>query len=133
MTASARTASVVTARPRRLVRRHLWVVPGLAIAFYANSQAELHGLGLASLLIFGIVPHVPALFGSRAVALFNAMHHPLPPLALLLLAASGIVAPVWFVGALAWLSHLVVDWALGDGVRSETGSRPDCNVPATRR
>lgn len=111
MTASARTASVVAARPRRLVRRHLWGLPGLAIAFYAGPQAELHGLGLAPLLIFGIAPHLPALLGSRGVALFNAMHHPLLPLALLL-AATGLLAPVWFVGALAWLSHIVVDWAL---------------------
>lgn len=123
MTASARTASVVAARPRRLLRRHLWVVPGLAIAFYANAQAELHGLGLAPLLIFGIVPHVPALLGSRAVPLFNAMHHLVPPLVLLVAAASGFLAPVWFVGARAWLSHIVVDWALGDGVRNVDGSR----------
>ncbi len=123
MTASARTASVVAARPRRLVRRHLWVLPGLAIAFYAGPQAELHGLGLAPLLIFGIAPHLPALFGSRGVALFNAMHHPLPPLALLVAAATGLLPPVGFVGALAWLSHIVVDWALGDGVRSADGSR----------
>ncbi len=123
MTASARTASVVAARPRRLVRRHLLVVPGLAIAVYANAQAELYGLGLSPLLIFGIVPHVPALLGSRAVPLFNAMHHPLPPLALMLSAATGLLAPLWFVGALAWLSHIVVDWALGDRVRSTDGSR----------
>lgn len=123
MTASVRAVSVVAAKPRRLVRRHLWVVPGLAIAFYANAQAELYGLGLAPLLIFGIVPHVPALLGSRAVPLFNAMHHLLPPLTLLVAAATGLLAPVWFVGALAWLSHIVVDWALGDGIRSADGSR----------
>lgn len=120
MTANGPALSVVAARPRRFVRRHLWVVPGLVIAFYANAQAELHGLGLAPLLIFGIAPHVPALFGSRAVALFNLMHH---PLTLLLLAATGLLGPGWFVGALAWLSHIVVDWALGDGVRSADGSR----------
>ncbi len=55
--------------------------------------------------------------------LFNAMHHPLVPLALLLPAATGLLSPVWAVGALAWFSHIVVDWALGDGVRSEDGFR----------
>ena len=123
MTAAARTSSVVTQRPRRLVRRHLWLVPGLAIAIYANAQAGVHGVGLAPLLIFGIAPHLPALLGARAVRLFNAMHHPLVPLALLLPAATGLLSPVWIVGALAWLSHIVVDWALGDGVRSADGSR----------
>ncbi len=123
MTATVHAPSVVVRKPRRLLRRHLWLVPGLAIAIYANTQAELRGVGLAVLLIFGIVPHVPALLGARAVPLFNAMHHPAVPLALLLPAATGLLAPVWIVGALAWLSHIVVDWALGDGVRSEDGSR----------
>ncbi len=123
MTASARTSPVVARRPRRLVRRHLWLVPGLAIAIYANAQATQHGVGLAPLLIFGILPHLPALFGARAVPQFNAMHHPLVPLVLLLAAATGFLAPVWLVGALAWLSHIVVDWALGDGHRGADGSR----------
>ena len=123
MTATAGTPSVVAQTPRRLVRRHLWLVPGLAIAVYANAQAGLQGVGLAPLLIFGIAPHLPALLGARAVPLFNAMHHPLVPLALLLPAATGLLSPVWLVGGLAWFSHIVVDWALGDGVRSTNGSR----------
>ena len=45
----------------RLGRRHLWLVPGLAIAVYANAQAAEHGLGLGVLLLFGIVPHLPVL------------------------------------------------------------------------
>lgn len=123
MTASAPASSTILRRPRRLVRRHLWVVPGLAIAVYANAYAGAQGVGLAPLLIFGIAPHVPALFGSRAVPIFNVMHHPLVPLALLLVATAAVLPPVWSVGALAWLSHIVVDWALGDGVRSADGSR----------
>lgn len=114
--------------------RHLWLVPGLAIAVYVNAQASEHALGLGVLLIFGIVPHLPALLGvgqphargqmaSRAVPLFNAMHHPAPPLALLVVAAAGLLSPFWFVAALAWSSHIVVDLAFGHGLRTADGWR----------
>ena len=131
------TAPATSVRPasrRRLRPRHLWLVPGLAIAVYANVVAGEHGLGIAPLLLFGIVPHLPALRGigqptargqlaPRAVPLFNAMHHPAVPLALLGIAATGFLPAVWLVGALAWLSHVVIDWGLGDGLRSADGYR----------
>ncbi len=122
MTAAVATSSPLTTRPRRLKRRHLWVIPGLAIAIFANGQAGLHGVGLTYILMFGIVPHIPALL-PRATRLFNAMHHPLPPAVLLALAILGLLPPFALVGSLVWLSHIVVDSALGDGVRSRDGSR----------
>jgi hypothetical protein len=119
---------------RRLRRRHLWLIPGLAIAVYANGQAGEHGLGLGPLLFFGIVPHLPALLGvgephtrgqmaARAVPLFNVMHHPVPPLVLIALAAAGVLPPFWLVGGLAWFSHVVVDLAFGSGLRTADGWR----------
>jgi hypothetical protein len=127
------TAAAV-ARPRRLTLRHGWIVPGLALAVYANAIASDHGLGLVPVLIFGIVPHLTVLVGvgqphargqlaRRAVPLFNAMHHPALPLALLGLAAIGILPPFWLAGALAWLGHIAVDLALGDGLRTADGWR----------
>ncbi len=131
-TTSARTPSVAVDRSRRLALRHLWLVPGLGIALFANAQASTLHVGLATLLVFGIVPHLTVLLGigqahargqlaPRAVPLFNAMHHPVVPLAVLGLAAAGVLAPFWLVGALAWLSHIVVDWAMGNGLRSADG------------
>ncbi|MEA2838668.1 MAG: hypothetical protein QOD89_3218 [Bradyrhizobium sp.] len=122
------------AQPRRLTLRHGWIVPGLALAIYANAVAADHGLGLIPLLLFGIVPHLTVLVGigqphargqlaPRAVPLFNAMHHPALPLALLGVAATGILPPFWLVGALAWLGHIGVDLALGDGLRTADGWR----------
>lgn len=121
-------------RPRRLALLHLWLVPGLALGVYASLQAGQHDLGLLPLLVFGIVPHLTVLVGigqphahgqlaPRAVPLFNAMHHPALPLAVLGLAATGILSPFWFVGALAWLGHIVVDLAFGDGLRTSDGWR----------
>ena len=128
----ARTPSEEAHRPRRLALRHLWLVPGLGVALYANAQASTFHVGLVTLLAFGIVPHLTVLLGigqshargqlaPRAVPLFNAMHHPAAPLAVLGLAAVGVLAPFWLVGALVWLSHIVVDWAMGNGLRSADG------------
>ena len=121
-------------RPGRPAVRHLWIVPGLAIAIQANVQSGLHGLGLVPVLVFGIVPHLPALLGvgqphargqmaSRAIPLFNLMHHPIPPLVVLGLAAAGFLSPFWLVGGLAWFSHIVMDLAFGQGLRTADGWR----------
>lgn len=131
MTAIARSAPGSLRRGRRLRRRHLWFVPGIGIALIANAEASVQGLGLAPVLIFGIVPHLPVLLGfgqphrpgrlaPRSVPLFNLMHHPVVPVIVLALAAA-LAAPFWLVGALAWFSHVVTDWALGDGLRRSDG------------
>ena len=128
---SARSAAAPAAR-RRMKARHAILIPGLAIAIYANTVASQHELGLAPLLVFGILPHLTVLIGlgqphgrgqlaPRAVPTFNVMHHPAAPLALAAIAATGIIGPFWLVGALAWLSHIVIDWALGDGLRGSDG------------
>jgi hypothetical protein len=127
------TASLV-AQPRRLTIRHGWIVPGLALAVYASALAADHGLGLAPVLLFGIVPHLTVLLGigqphgrgqlgTRAVPLFNAMHHPAVPLVLLGIAVAGILPTFWLVGALTWLGHILVDLGLGDGLRTADGWR----------
>jgi hypothetical protein len=43
------------------------------------------------------------------------------PLAVLGLAVTGVLPPFWLVGALAWLSHIVVDRGFGDGPRTADG------------
>lgn len=119
-------------RGRRLRPRHLWIVPGLGIALLASLQANAQGLGIVPLLVFGIAPDLPRLLGigqphargqmaARAVPAFNVMHHSAPPLALLALGATGVVPPALFVGALAWLGHIVAGFALGDRRRQPDG------------
>ena len=112
--------------------RLLWLVPGLAIAVYASMQATAHGLGIVPLLVFTIVPDLPRLLGvgqshphgrmaSRAVPLFNLLHHPFPPLVLLGLAVAGVLSPLWLVGSIAWLGHLVIGLGIGDRLRTDDG------------
>ncbi len=114
--------------------RLLWLVPGLLIGVYANTLADQRGVGLVVLLAFGIVPHLPVLLGigrphargqmaARAVPLFNALHHPVPPLLVIGLAAAGILSGFWLVGGLAWFSHIVADLAFGHGLRTADGWR----------
>ena len=140
MTTIARTRSADVGRPRRLRLRprHAWLVPGLGLALFANAQAAHVELGLIPLLVFGIVPHLTVLVGigqphargqlaPRAVPLFNTMHQPVLALAVLGLAIAGVLPPFWLVGALAWLSHIVVDWGFANGLRTVDGylrSRP---------
>lgn len=100
----------------RPTRRHLWIVPGLAVAIAAGQVGDEHALGLVPVLLFSIAPHVPAWLGRRAGRTFGVLHHPAVPAAIGALAVMGLVAPVWLVGALAWLGHIVIDWGTGSAV-----------------
>lgn len=125
MTATVATAKRGASSARRFKRRHLWLVPGLAIAIFANAQAAIYGVGIAYMILFGVAPHLPAWLPGlrRNHGLFNVLHHPLPAVAVAIVAWFGLVPPIALVGALAWLSHIVIDWALADGIRSADGSR----------
>ncbi len=131
---SAQTRAMPATSGRRLRMRHLWIIPGLAIAVYANGLASEHNLGLLPLLLFGILPKLPFFLGigqptvagqlpPRAVLGWNVMHHPATPTLLLGTAFTGLLPVFWTVAGLAWLSHIVIDWGLGDGLRSVDGFR----------
>jgi hypothetical protein len=117
---------------RRLRWRHLWVVPGLAIAIFANELGKTNGVGILLLIAFGIAPDVPRLFGigrsgpvgEAALRAFNLLHHPVAPAVAIAIAATGVVPTVWLVGALVWLGHLVIGWGVGDVRRHAAEHRP---------
>jgi hypothetical protein len=58
---------------------------------------------------------------TRAVPLFNLLHHPVPPLVLLGLAVAGVLSTLWLVGTIAWLGHLVIGLGIGDRLRTSDG------------
>ena len=99
---------------RRLRPRHLWLVPGLAVAIFANELGKGNGVGILTLIAFGLVPDLPRLFGSRGRPVHNVLHQPIVPLALLAVAATGIIPVVWLVGSLVWIGHVIAGRALGD-------------------
>ena len=120
-------------RHRRLRWRHLWIVPGLAIAIFANELGKTNGVGILLLVAFGLAPDVPRLFGLRRgpstgvgsfpLRVFNLLHHPAAPAAAVLLTATGVVPVIWLVGSLVWLSHVVIGFGVGD-VRRHTRVHP---------
>ncbi len=109
------------------------VIPGLAIMLYANLQVGPLGVGILPILVFGIAPDLPRLLGlgqptvpgrmaTRAVPVFNLMHHPAPAIVLVALGAVGVIPPALHVGGLAWIGHIVVGLGVGDRVRHHDGS-----------
>jgi hypothetical protein len=119
---------------RRLRSRHLWIVAGLAIAIFANELGKTNGVGILTLIAFGIAPDLPRLLGIRgrdltgvrtiALGAFNVLHHPVAPTVAVAVTATGVVPPIWLVGSLVWLSHVVIGRGVGD-VPRWGGDRPD--------
>jgi hypothetical protein len=106
-------------RGRRLRRRHLWLIPGLAVAIYANTLGQANGVGILALIAFGIAPDVPRLFGTLGRPAHDALHQPLVAVGVLAVAAVAVattnVLPIfWLVGALVWVGHIMVGWGVGD-------------------
>ena len=110
---------------RRLRRRHLWVIPGLAVAIVANQLGNDNGVSILALIAFGIAPDLPRLLGlgrrpvdSLPVRAFNLLHHPVSPVVAVALTAAGVylgVVPVIsLVGSLVWLGHVVIGLGVGD-------------------
>jgi len=108
---------------RRLRPRHLWIIPGLAIAIFANQLGNANGVTILMLIAFGIAPALPRLLGSRGRPMHNVLHQPLAALLAVALTATGIGPIVWLVGSLVWLGHIVVGLGVGD-VPRRGGDRP---------
>jgi hypothetical protein len=122
----------IPAERRRLRRRHLWLIPGLALAIFANQLGEQHGVGILQLIVLSIAPDLPRLLRYRgqplgrrlaglAIPASNLLHQPLVAFAAAAFAAAGAVnqlIPVAvLVATLVWLGHIVIGWAVGDGIR----------------
>jgi hypothetical protein len=108
---------------RRLRRRHLWLVPGLAIEIAANELGEANGVGILALLALGIAPDLPRLLGAAGRSAHNVLHEPLAAAGATGVAAgltvAGVVPLSWLVAALVWLGHVVAGWGVGDVPRHE--------------
>ena len=127
---AARAEGIAPAKPgRRLRPRHLWLIPGLAIAIVGSrTDSSLTAIGV--MVAAGIAPHLLAILAGlgqerpaggmapRVLAIFNAMHLPLVPAAIVALYLAGLVPSLVLVAGTAWLSHIVMGWAIGDGVRT---------------
>lgn len=128
------TADSAAVRPtgakqgRRLRRRHLWIIPGLAVAIVANQLGSENGVSILALIGFGIAPDLPRLLGlgrrpvdSIPVRVFNLLHHPASPVVAAIVTGAGVelnVMPViGLVASLVWLGHVVIGLGIGDAPR----------------
>jgi hypothetical protein len=57
----------------------------------------------------------------RAVPLYNALHHPVGPVALAAACAAGLLGAAPLAVALAWGAHIAMDRAAGYGLRTRDG------------
>ena len=105
---------------RRLRWHHLWLVPGLALAIYANQLGTMNGVGILALIAFGIAPDLPRLLGAHGRPIHGLLHQPVVPAMAVVIAATGVVPVAWLVGSLVWFSHVVIGRAVGDAPRRET-------------
>jgi hypothetical protein len=92
----------------------VWLVPGLAIEIFANELGGGHGVGILTLIAFGIAPDLPRLLGSRGRLAHNLLHQPGIALAAVAITATGIAPIVALVGALVWFGHVVLGRGVGD-------------------
>lgn len=99
---------------RRLRWRHLWLVPGLALAIVANQLGNANGVGILAMIAFGIAPDLPRLLGSRGRPMHNLLHQPLAAAVAVAVAATGVLPVLSLVGSLVWLGHVMIGRAVGD-------------------
>lgn len=86
--------------------------PWVAATVMAPDVALLIGVGRGL---------APGQLHPRAVPLYNALHHPAGPLALMALCAAGGLGAGPFAVALAWAFHIAMDRAAGYGLRTRDG------------
>ena len=95
-------------------------------------EAFGHGTGYWQIAAFGFAPDLALFFGAsnglakgqlhpRAVGAYNLMHRFWGPLAMLVLAAFGLVGLGFLIGALAWAFHIALDRTVGYGLRTRDG------------
>ena len=103
---------------RRLRPRHLWIIPGLAVAIVANKLGEANGVGILALIAFGIAPDVPRLLGALGRPIHGLLHQPVvagvAAAVAFGLAQAGILPWFVLVAALVWVGHVIIGLGVGD-------------------
>ena len=122
---------VSTGRARTEVKPgHL--VAGAVLLAAAVVAAMTWETGVSSVLVFALLPdvallaaagakHAPGQLPARAVPVYNLLHHPGVPLALLGAGLVGLLGTYWLVAGLAWAAHVAVDRGVGYGLRTKDG------------
>lgn len=106
----------------------------LAVVLLVSVAVETikHSTGYWQIAVFALGPDLPLLFGTggglergqlhpRAVRPYNLVHRFWGPFALIILAATGVLAIGWLIAGLTWGFHIALDRSLGYGLRTPDG------------
>ncbi|MGZ4390790.1 MAG: DUF4260 family protein [Gaiellaceae bacterium] len=96
------------------------------------TETITRGTGYWQIAAFGFAPDLTLFFGAgtglaqgqlhpRAVDAYNLMHRFWGPLAMLAIAASGLLSVGFLIGALTWAFHIAIDRSFGYGLRTPEG------------
>jgi uncharacterized protein DUF4260 len=99
---------------------------------FAIFEVRKHHLGPWPILAFIVFPDLTMLVGAgvktehgqlaaRAVPIYNCVHRPIVPLALIAAASFDLLPRFWLVAGLAWLAHIAIDHVAGYGLRTADG------------
>ena len=135
MTTTATAGPISAPRPdfvRQVGRRATWLAFAAALIAFAVFEVGRHHLGPWPIVVFVMLPDLSFLAGAgvttehgqlapRAVPIYNFVHRPFVPLALIAAASFGLLPVFWFVAGLSWLAHIAIDHAAGYGLRTTDG------------
>jgi hypothetical protein len=127
------TLTLTPTAPRTVpIRRVGWGVLAMLLLALAVVEVVQHHLGPWPILAFVMAPDLSFLASAgaavehgrlspRAVPMYNAVHRPTVPMALIALASLDLIPLFWLVAGLSWLTHIAVDRASGYGLRTKDG------------
>jgi hypothetical protein len=127
-------AAKVASSPIHIRSNLAYTVLALMLGAFLFRELNRHGVGGGHAPSFALIPDV-AFFVSvapglakgqlhpRAVRLYNALHSLYGPVVMAIAAALDLFGFdfVWFIGALAWATHIATDRALGFRSRTPEG------------
>jgi hypothetical protein len=117
---------------RRTTARALWLFVALAGSASAVVAVMTDHVGLWPVVVFALAPDLSFLAGAgqsaapgqlpkNAVPVYNLVHRPLLPIAMMTAASVGLVSEFWLAAGLSWLTHIAADRAVGFGLRTAEG------------
>jgi hypothetical protein len=124
--------TMTAAAPRTAIARLVYATLAALFLLAIVFEAAEHGTGFWQIAAFALGPDLALVYGAarnlekgqlhpRAVRLYNLVHRFGLPLALMTLAALGLVPLAFFIGGLAWCFHISLDRAVGYGLRTRDG------------
>jgi hypothetical protein len=117
---------------RRTTARGSWLIVAVASSASAAVAVMTNYVELLPVVVFAVAPDLSFLAGvgqpaapgqlpKKTVRVYNLVHRPILPIALLAAAWVDLAPRFWFAAGLSWLTHIAVDRVSGFGLRTKDG------------